>query len=120
MFTVIKLINVHYHDEYYRPMKVQFKITVDDIDSFDKRYYIITNGEEREVTREEGNKEYKRLREQNPDMRALILIDRRNETITHVRVAEHFEVYLGSIFICSCDDIKEVREAKEKLRENLR
>ena len=121
MLSVIKLINVHYRDENHRAMKVQFKTTIEGMDEYSKYYYITVEGEEeREVTKEEGNQYYKQLRERYPQMKALTLIDVNHEAVTHIRVVEHFEVRLGYDYVCSCDDMKEVREAEERVKEALR
>lgn len=121
MFTVVKLINVHYRNEECRPVKVQFKTTLEGLDELTKHYYVtVEDGEEREVTQDEGNAEYKYLREKYPDMKALVIIDADDGWIRHTRVAEHFEVYVGYDFICSCDTATEVREVEEKLKEKLR
>lgn len=121
MFTVIKLINVHYRDENHRPVKVIFKTTIEGVEEFDKRYYVAIEGEEeREVTKDEGNAEYKYLREKHPDAKVIVIIDANYEAVTHIRVADHFEVYVGYDRICACDDMKEVREVEEKLKEKLR
>ena len=75
MFVVVKLINVHYHNEDRRLTKVQFKTTLEGVKE-ERHYYIVSEDKtEREVSKEEGNEEYKRLREIDPYMRALILID---------------------------------------------
>lgn len=121
MFTVVKLINVHYRNEEHRSVKVQFKTTLEGVEEFTKRYYITVDGsEEREVTQDEGNAEYKYLREKYPDMKALVIISADDDWIRYTRVGEHFEVYVGYDFICSCDTINEVRDVKEKLKEKLR
>ena len=121
MVMIIKLVNVHYYDERRHPVKVCFKTRVEGIEELDKRYYIsIDDGEEKEVTKEEGNAEYKRLREEHPDAKALVLIDTKYDAVTHISVAEHFAIYVGYDFVCSCDNMDEVREMEEKIKEKLR
>lgn len=119
MLTVIKLVNVHYRDKKHCLKKVTFKTVIDSTSEFDKRYYVIVDEGEREVTKDEGNAEYKYLREKHPEARVLILIDAKNEVITYTRVVDHFEVYLGYDFICTCDNLKEVEEVRAKLKKTL-
>ena len=119
--TVVRLINVHYRSEDGCMTKVAFKTTIEEIEEAVKHYYIAFEGkEEYEVTKEEGNNEYQRLRKQHPDAKVFIIVDMNYEAVTHVRVAEHYEVYLGYDRVCACDDMNEVREVEETLKEKLR
>lgn len=115
MLSIIKLINVHYRDERQCLKKVQFKTTFETPQN-EKRYYIIENEEQREVSKDEGNERFKQIREHYPNARSLTIIDVNNEAINYCRVNDHYEVYLGGNFYCTCEDIKEVRREVEELQ----
>ena len=82
-----------------------------------KSYYVIEKGIETPVSKDEGNELYAKLRKEYPNAKAITIIDLPSEQIHYVKVNDHYEVHIGSEFHCSCQDMNEVREEIEKLKE---
>lgn len=114
MRAIKRLVSVSFKDEAGKQNKVQFMKIFDDV--ADKATYEIRGeGLILKVEKEEGNLYYKKLRAEHPESVSLLIFDDTDE-INYHRVFDHYEVTRGGKFVCSCDNMQEVREEVARLK----
>lgn len=117
MIKLIRLVNVYYIED-GRRAKESFKTFLDTIGN-EKTYKLESRNEVLEITKEQGNQHYEYLKQNHPEMKAIVVIGMNEDNVSYTRVNEHFEVRLGGEFCCSCDTVAEAREVRDNLKKVL-
>ena len=118
MLVVTRLVNVHFKWKGIDNITWRFE-TVYDENTSSKSYYIYTTTRKCEVSKEQGNKVYKWIKEHLPS-RSVIVIDLEANDVNYFRVMGHYEIRVNGEFKESCDTIQEAREARQKWIEILK
>ena len=117
MIKLIRLVNVYYVEDGHK-VKESFKTFLDTIDN-KKIYKLESKNEVLEITKEQGNHHYEYLKQDHPEMKAVVVIGIDENNVSYIRVNEHFEVRLGGEFYCACDTVAEACEARGELKKGL-